>query len=106
MGPFDHQQVVFDIISRKTGIPISKLSLQQRLLQDLGIDGDDAAEVFIELSKVCAINLDTLQLEKYFRPEPNLFSVLRLPSSRRAELEEKLPVTIADLIHALDRGRW
>ena len=70
------------------------------------MDGDDAVELFIELSKRYEIDLSTLDITKHFRPEPNLFSVLRFPSTKRAELAAKRPITIADLIQAVRSGKW
>jgi hypothetical protein len=100
------EQRVFDLVSRKTGLPISSLSLQQRLLQDLGVDGDDAAELLSELANDHKIDLRNLDFGKHFRPEPHMLTVFRLPSTTKRELAEKIPVTIADLVLAVRTGSW
>jgi hypothetical protein len=82
------------------------ISLEQRLLQDLGIHGDDASELLLDLSSQFGVDLTALNFEKHFRPEPNLFSVLRLPSVKRREHAEKTPVSIRDLIVAANTGKW
>ena len=102
----DHQQSVLQLIHRKTGIPLARLSAQDRLLQDLGIDGDDASDLLLELSRVFRVDMTTLEMRKHFRSEPNLFSVFRFPKTTKEELKEKVPVTIADLIRAVDNGKW
>jgi acyl carrier protein len=78
-----HEKAVFQLVYRRSGRPVSTLSSQDRLLQDLGIDGDDAAELLLELSRAFQIDMSTLEMAKHFRSEPNLFSVLRLPGSRK-----------------------
>jgi acyl carrier protein len=102
----DHEQRVLELVSRRTRIPLSRLSVEDRLLQDLGVDSDDAADLLLELSHMFQIDMTTLETGRHFRPEPNLFSVFRLPRTRREELAEKVPVTIADLIRAAETGKW
>jgi acyl carrier protein len=101
-----HEKAVFQLVYRRSGRPVSTLSSQDRLLQDLGIDGDDAAELLLELSRAFQIDMSTLEMAKHFRSEPNLFSVLRLPGSRKKELAEKVPVSVADLIRAAETRKW
>ncbi len=100
------EQGVFELVSRKTGLPTTSLSLQQRLLQDLGIDCDDAAELLGELAKDYELDLRNLDFGKHFRSEPHLLTVFKLPSTRTRELAQKIPVTIADLILAVRTGTW
>lgn len=102
----DPQLAILSIVSRRSGIPAAKLSLEQRLLQDLGIDGDDATELLLDLSREFGVDLNALKIEKHFRSEPNLFSVWRSPSVKRKEYSEKTPVTIHDLIVAANTGKW
>jgi acyl carrier protein len=102
----DPQLAILSIVSRRSGIPAAKLSLEQRLLQDLGIDGDDASELLLDLSGQFGVDLTALNFEKHFRPEPNLFSVLRSPLVKQKERADKIPVTIRDLIVAANTGKW
>jgi len=97
---------VIAVVSRKTGIPVSRLSLNNRLLHDLGVDGDDAAELFLELERVFGLDLGSFRGERYFRSEPHLFNIFRRPSAQRMDIEGKVPVTISDLVDAVEHGRW
>jgi hypothetical protein len=106
MSITDLEQAVLKEISRKAGIPISRLSMRDRLLQDLGIDGDDAAELFMHFARVHGVDMSGLELSRHFRPEPNLLSILRSPSAKRSELAEKVPITVGDLVRAIRTGKW
>jgi hypothetical protein len=106
MCPDDHERAVLNAVSRKTGIPVYRLSLEDRLLQDLGIDGDDAAELLMDVSRAHGLDLSGLEFDRHFRSEPSLFSIFRYPSAKQRELAEKAPITIADMIRAVRAGRW
>jgi hypothetical protein len=102
----DSKSAVLAIVSRFTGKPPSSLDLEDRLLQDLGVDGDDAVEILIALSRDLNADMSALVVEKYFRPEPDITTVFRSRAKVRAELAEKIPVRIRDLVLAVDTGRW
>jgi hypothetical protein len=94
------------VVSRFTGKHPSSLALDDRLLQDLGVDGDDAAEILIALSRDLNVDMSALVIEKHFRPEPDCLNILRTPASRRTELTRNIPVRIRDLVLAVENGKW
>lgn len=80
------------------------INASDRLLQDLGLDGDDAAELFAELSHRFGTNFQALQAhwERHFRAEPTLLDFVP-GRSRGRQLE---PITVAQVLRAVDRGEW
>jgi hypothetical protein len=102
----DFEQEMLVLVSRRVGLPVTRLSLQSRLLQDLGVDGDDAVELLLEVSNAFRIDMNNMQIEKYFRCEPTLLDVFRRPLAKRREFEGKAPVTVGDLIQMAKVGRW
>lgn len=49
MTRHDLQSEVIDLVAHERGLPPDKVNLSDRLLQDLGIDGDDAVDFFISV---------------------------------------------------------
>ncbi len=104
--PSHPEQVVLEIVSRRSGVPLSSLSKDDRLLQDLGVDGDDAVEILLELQRAFRIDMRTFNVQRHFRAEPNLLSFLRRAWGRGPDDKSKVPVRIADLIDAAISGKW
>jgi acyl carrier protein len=101
----DLERCVAAAIADEVRCPLSQLSPQTDLFQDLGVDGDDAHDLLLRLSQEFEINLENLQFDRHFGPEgTNLFAVL-LPSFWRWR-RERLPVTIADLVEAARTHNW
>jgi len=46
MASRDHQSEVIDLVADERGLPRQRVQLSHRLLQDLGMDGDDAVDFF------------------------------------------------------------
>ena len=62
---------VVDLLAHERGLPREKVRLSDRLLQDLGMDGDDAVDFFISLKERFGIDLTPLQEQwsEHFGPE-------------------------------------
>jgi acyl carrier protein len=77
---------VFEFVAKERGIQRDKLKLSDRLLVDLGMDGDDAVEFFEAFEKKFGVDLTYLQehWNEYFGPEgipgpgPMLFSIVAM----------------------------
>jgi acyl carrier protein len=106
MSELTVEEEILALVSRKTGLPQSALKPEQRLLHDLGLDGDDAVELFLDVSRQFRVEFGGLRIENHFRPEPNIFTIFRTSSRRAQEIAGKAPITIADLIAAVKAGRW
>ena len=68
---------ILQFVAEETGCNPSRLSLDSRLLHDLGMDGDDANEFFQKFEKTYKVDLAPLyqQWDQYFGPEPSFSSV-------------------------------
>jgi hypothetical protein len=85
---------ICDLVSRQCGIRPEKIGSASRLLHDLGIDGDDAAELLSDYSTIFAVDMSGFDFDRFFRGEPHLFNFLRFWFGSKAEL---LPLTVEDL---------
>ncbi len=101
MTDVDFRECVIAVIARKAGVAPEQVSLSAKLVQDLHIDGDDAVDAILEISKRCSIDVSGFDASKYFRSEPSLLSLLPfLPSQKRDRLEQKRPLTVGELVEA------
>jgi uncharacterized protein DUF1493 len=77
---------VFDFVAQERRMKREKLNLSDRLLVDLGMDGDDAVEFFEKFAKKFEVDLTHHQehWSEYFGPEgasgsgPLLFSMIAM----------------------------
>lgn len=66
------EERVLAFTARQCGIAVGKVDLMSRLVEDLGLDGDDAQEFFAAFGEEFEVNLDALRGERWkrhFRPE-------------------------------------
>jgi hypothetical protein len=71
MARRDHQSEVMDLIAHERGVRREKVHLSDRLLQDLGMDGDDAVDFFISVHERFGTDLTDLHQHwsEHFGPE-------------------------------------
>lgn len=69
-GPSIEAEVI-DLIARERGLPRHRVALSSRLLQDLGMDGDDAVEFFQDFERRYCADLEPLyrHWDRHFGPE-------------------------------------
>lgn len=67
----DHQSEVIDLIAHERGLSRENVHLSDRLLQDLGMDGDDAVDFFNSVHERFATDLTHLHehWSEHFGPE-------------------------------------
>lgn len=65
------QAEVIAMLAEERGVPASKLTPASRLLEDLGMDGDDAVEFFDQFERRFSPNLESLHYHwrRHFGPE-------------------------------------
>ena len=103
----DAEDCVLNVIARKTGLDANKISMESRILHDLGLDGDDAIEAIQEISDKCLMDMAGFDATQYFCSEPTLLSLLWfLPSQKRNRISEKRAITVGQLVEAAQRGRF
>ncbi|MET2826389.1 DUF1493 family protein [Mesorhizobium shangrilense] len=100
---------VFSIVVRISGLSRDLMTTQSRLVQDLKLDGDDAIDVLLEVSKEFSMDVSGFDPSKYFHSEPTILSVLptilELLHMRAAPMRPRNEMTIGQLIEAARRGR-
>jgi acyl carrier protein len=94
---------VVSVLARRTGLPPERITTDARLVEDLGLDGDEAISALLELSKMYALDVTGFNSSLYFRSEPSLLTVLELLFRRRQRLP-KSTLTVEELITAIRRG--
>ncbi len=87
---------IIRFVARQIGEPESQLSLETRLLQDLGVAGDDAQLLFASFAKRFGVDLTGFNLNDHFPCEYLWFS--RGP--------DYVPVTVGDLLGAAEAKKW
>ncbi len=100
------ESAVSDIIGEVSGVQLHRLSSGSDLLSDLGIDGDDAVDVFRKLEVDLQVDFSLMQWDRHFGPEAgfNLFALLS-PSWWRWR-RHRIPVTVRDLVDCVVTRRW
>ena len=101
-------QEIREFVSREIGVPVARLKPESRLLHDLGVDGDDAGDLFQHFSARFHVDISAFQFARHFGPEagfnPLHFIYCRLFARHREQ--DDLPVTIQDLAEAAEAGVW
>ena len=96
MSDGDNEKQIVSLVAQKTGQSPSEISLETRLLHDLGITGDDAGELLTEYSEMFHVDMREFEFERYFTGESWWF----------LGKGSKLPVTVRDLVDAAKQKRW
>ncbi len=95
------------MISKLTGRPEAVIATDSRLAHDLGLAGDDAAELLSEFCARYGIAMSDIEFNKYFPPEAVWFVPFwHLSSWQQKQLEAKEPLTVGQLVAAARRRRW
>jgi len=82
------------------------VSLRTELYRDLGIDGDDAVEIFEKIEEMFQVDFSNIQWDQHFvsEPEVNPFALITRKWSKWQR--ERVPVTVQDLIDAICEKQW
>lgn len=95
----DAEEHVFSVLARRSGLERSQISGSSRLVQDLKLDGDDAIDALLEISKQCGMEIADFDSSLYFRAEPNLLSIFRSKGAPKRQM------TVGQLVAAARQGR-
>jgi acyl carrier protein len=87
------EERVTQLVAKHTGVNVKKLSIDLRLAQDIGMDGDDAVELFETYSREFSVNIEELTQiwATYFLPEGFPFGIPFAPTGE---------ITIRDLVES------
>ena len=100
----DLEKEIISMISRNSGLSRDKVVPTARFVEDLRIDGDDAIEILLDVSKKYSMDVSGFDSTRYFRSEPTLLSLLPFLPSQKKRTEPKQPLTVGELIEAARRG--
>ncbi|WP_420591570.1 DUF1493 family protein [Bacterioplanoides sp.] len=107
-------QIIFEnsavirLLSKHSGKPASQINLNSTLLADLGIDGDDAWELFEQAHQDFKLDLSQFQFEKHFRNEPChkgfIYHLRKFRFGDVYKASQKTKITVAMFINACMLG--
>ena len=109
---------VIQLVAREVSETADRIKLSSTLFRDLGVDGDDADELFSVFAKEFQVDLSDLNLSRHFGSEGfdpattffHLFLWLRdliAGDSYQERIDKRfLPIYISDLVEAAEAGRW
>jgi hypothetical protein len=86
---------VRQLVATERGMQLESISLESRLLEDLGMEGDDAQEFFQRFAREFDVDLSAMRWRRHFSDEG--FFSWSTPD---------IPVTVRDLIDAASAKRW
>jgi acyl carrier protein len=99
------EEQVVSVLVRRSGLGEEKVTPDARLVEDLKLDGDDAVDALLEISKKCSMDVSGFDSTRYFRSEPTLLSLLPFLPSEKKRAEPKQSLTVGTLIEAARNGR-
>ena len=110
----DLEHRVKALVANETGMCIERISLDTRIAQDIGCDGDDACELFEAFAKEFDVDLSRLTWNKHFSPEGFLHPLGCLvalfgwscSSAIGSVAGGDIPVTVGDLVDAAKAKKW
>jgi acyl carrier protein len=91
-------KAVVSILSRRARVEPSEVKPTSSLVQDLGLDGDDAVDAILEIARYCDTDLSSFNGELYFASEPSLSSIFR-------PKPEKINLTVGEIVSGVEVGK-
>jgi uncharacterized protein DUF1493 len=93
-------------VAKETRFPVRKMSLETRLQQDMGVDGDDAEELIFAFAVEFDVDMTGFQWARHFHSEAFLSSWLFTLLHRELVEPADVPVTVQDLVTAAETRKW
>jgi acyl carrier protein len=90
---------VLDLLASERRANKAELQPEDRLLEDLGMDGDDAVDFFKSFGEMFSVDLDALWHHWKLHFSPEGFTLLPFP--RRL-----VPITVREVTESAIAGRW
>ena len=98
------EQLIVSVLSRRSGLPQEQITLGTRLVEDLKLDGDDAVDALLEISKVCSMKISDFDSSLYFHSEPTLLSLFWFMPLQKKRDMLKETITVGELVDAARSG--
>jgi acyl carrier protein len=117
MGQQSHFDRVRGLVSGQSGVPVSEITLETRLFEDLGMDGDDGHEFLEAFADEFGVEMSRMAPFNYFDDEPplswssSLIPVVASFSRRfrtyvRHVSRGRRAITVRGLVASARAGRW
>jgi hypothetical protein len=106
------QEQVVSFVAQERCAPQHRVRMDSTICGELGVDGDDAAELIEEFAKHFSVDLSGYDHKRYFGPEGfNPFAMLwvlllQLLGRTPEQAAGLCPLTVGDLVAAAAAGRW
>lgn len=97
---------VIEFVARETGCNVHDISTESDLSKDVGLDGDDAAELMSKFGRQFNVDMSGFIFNKYFGPEAAFFFLNILLPSWWKSRRKLTPIKIMDLVRAAEAGVW
>jgi len=96
---------VIAYVCEMTSYDAGSVTEEARLGADLGVDGDDAIDLFEGFARKFSVDLSSLNLSDHFGPDagPSPWTLLRSALQKDVPRHE---ITVGRLIEAAQKGRW
>lgn len=112
-----HFDRVAALVSAHSGVPVAELTLETRLLEDLGMDGDDGSEFLAAFAEEFGVDVRRIAPLNYFNDEHAFTGyatlvpvVARLSPAFRARTRRAArgmrALRLRDLVASARAGRW
>jgi acyl carrier protein len=99
------EETIVSLLARVSGVPKEKIMRTTRLREDLGIDGDDAAEFLREIVKLYSIDATDFEFVQFFNPEPSFPAILEYLFLFKRKKKPLLSMSLQYLIEAVGLGK-
>ena len=99
-------EAIRELVTARSVRSVARLTPETRLLHDLGIDADDAFELFLVFAKRFGVDLSAMHWPDYFGHEGDALGRAISRFAGGAAAVDKLPVTLHDLAEAAAAKRW
>jgi acyl carrier protein len=100
----DAEKVVVEILQHHMGIAPGRIRSDTKINSDLGVDGDDAAELLTKIEKAFKIDTSDFEFPRYFGPES--VSLLTIFSNLvRGRVLKFEPLSVKSLAEYVDKKK-
>lgn len=97
-------RLVIRFLSEALDVPAQRILPQTRLRQDLGVNGENADELFRDFSYVFRVNIDGFRINDYFGPGPSLNPIWGTMLTLFGNTKALKTLRVNDLAEAADKG--
>lgn len=101
----DLTEQVIQFVAAETGVIASRITMDSRICEDLGVDRDDAIELLESFAVKFSVDFSELEYSRHFGPEAGCNPIFTLMSLITG-YGRKEPLTISQLIDASKKGSW